>query len=247
MALLSLCVTACGRLGFDARRDASGGDASGNDSSDSKILDTTICDDGLAGVLDCESFEGDLSAYGVQFTAPSSVAADNQQVYRGALALHSRATRLSDPAWMIRHTLPSIVSGELWARVYVYVPAVPAMIDVDALELIEQISPYDGVMFSIEQAQVKVETLAVSAVAPIAIARDRWVCLQEHIVVSNTAGSVETWVDGVSGPALSNVDTLPATPITDVHTAIWNWSTGSTPQDLWTDELIIGTAPLPCD
>jgi hypothetical protein len=234
-AVLLIVLAACGRVGFDPLSNSS------RDAS----LDPTICDDGLSGVLFCESFEGDLGSYDFQATAPNYVIADAAHVYRGALALHSHSESAGSRAWLVQYTLPHIVSGDLWARWYMYVPAVPATIDLSTLELIEDPMPYGGVILGIHTAELVVYAVSTSATAPISIARDKWVCLQEHIVISSTAGSVDTWLDGTPGPSLANVDTLPATSYTDIHTPMY--SNNPAPQDVWTDEIVVGTAAVPCD
>src|SRR5262245_16010279 len=111
--LVCLTATACGRLHFD----------NDDDDDDARPLDATVCDDNLPGVLFCEGFEGTPQLTIDEATAPSTVGPDTMQVYRGARSLHSRATRVSEPAWQVGTVLPSVTTGMLYVRWYQYVPA----------------------------------------------------------------------------------------------------------------------------
>jgi hypothetical protein len=224
---------------FDARTDGE---------SDGIALDTTICDDGLPGVLFCEDFEGTPKLAFTEATAPSTAAYVDTMPYRGMRSQHAHATRLSEPAWQLDSVLPSITNGELYARWYLYIPASSALVDMSALQIIESSLPYHGFIFLIKGGEVTVYTNAGDmATLPFAFPRDRWTCMRVSIVVAAAGGSLATYIDDTPGPALANIDTLPAGGYRDVHAGIFSGASAQLPQDLWTDELVVGTSPIPCD
>ncbi len=242
-AWLFAVLAACGRLSFDPRDDASTG------SPDTSQLDSTICDDGLPGVLFCEGFEGPPQLTTVEANAPTFVVADSSQVYRGSRSLHAHSTRLGEPAWILGGALPSVTSGELWARWYIYVPASPPQISIASVHILDQIAPNDGVIFGFTDLEIDVSATEPNAYneVPFSIVRDAWHCVQLHIVIADTGGRVETWFDEMPGPTLVDVDTLPPNGYRNVHAGMWAAANGTTPMDLWTDELVIGTQAIACD
>jgi len=237
------CLAGCGRIDFDARAD---GGAAGDGSAS---LDPTICDDGLPGVLFCESFEGAPQLTTVEAAAPTYVVADGSEIYRGQRALHSHSTRLGEPAWILGGALPAIMSGEVWARWYLYVPSEPVVIDMASVHIVDMQAPNNGMVFGFTDTFVQIWSTeaAMAGNFTYAFPRDRWVCVRQHIVIADAGGSVETWLDATPGPAMTGIDTLPAGGYTNVHAGMWASNIGSAPMDLQTDELVIGRSSIPCD
>ncbi|MDQ3334143.1 MAG: hypothetical protein M4D80_03200 [Myxococcota bacterium] len=117
------------RLSFDPQDDAAN-------------LDATICDDNLPGVLFCESFEGPRQLLGGTTVAPSFVVEEGgPPVYRGDRALHAHTTRPQESAWILGSVLPTLMSGELWARWCVYIPATPVQFNLASVHIVDQQSP----------------------------------------------------------------------------------------------------------
>jgi hypothetical protein len=248
VAVLCVCALACGRVHFDKLTDASGGGSGGDDTGgDGQLLDTTVCDDNLPGVLFCEDFEGTQKLVTNEATAPSTVGPDSTRSYRGARSLHSHATRLNEPAWQVGSVLPSVSSGVLYVRWYQYVPAM-GQIDMSNMQVIERVMPYHGFQLGMTSARIDLWTnTGASAMVAMTIPRDVWICFRATIAISDTNGAIATYIDEMPGPALFNTDTLPAGGYEDVHGGMFAGNTGTLPQDLWTDELVIGTQPIACD
>jgi hypothetical protein len=233
-----VAASACGRLGFDERAEGDGGVST---------LDTTVCDE-LSSLLFCEDFEADSPLTTIEATPPSFVIADESLPYRGLRSLHGHTTRPLEPAWILGGPLPAVMSGELHARWYLYVPAQPVEIIMASVHLLEQPAPNHGVDFSFTTTGVQISCTAAGEVgtATQAVPRDRWTCIQLRIVIDDIAGSVETFIDDVPSAALFGVDTLPAAGYKNVHAGLF--AGGATnPMDLWTDELVIATTPIGCD
>jgi hypothetical protein len=230
LGVASVAALGCGRIGFD----------------EGVAGDTTVCDE-LPSLLFCEDFEAQLALTTTEATPPSFVVADGSLPYRGLRSLHGHTTRSLEPAWIIGGPLPAVMSGELHARWYLYVPAEPVEIIMASVHLLEQPAPNHGVDFSITTTEVHISCTeaAMVGVATQPFPRDRWACVQLRIVIDDVAGSVETFVDGVPSAALFGVDTLPAAGYKNVHAGLF--AGGTAPMDSWTDELVIATTPIACD
>ena len=243
-----MCLLGCGRVAFDARDDANAMLGDGDNPGDG-ALDVTACDDGLPGVVFCEDFEGTPQLPGAEAQAPSFVTPDTTNPYRGARSLHSRVTRTNEQSWLVGSPLANLTSGELYARWYLFVPGAPQSIDIASVHIIEQVAPFDGFHLGINGGGIYAinRNMTGSGVQPIAFPRDRWVCIQVRIVIAATNGSIETWIDEAVGPTTLNADTSPAAGFRNLHAGIYSAVPNTVPLDVWTDEVALGTMPIPCD
>ena len=57
----------------------------------------------------------------------------------------------------------------------------------------------------------------------------------------------ESWVDGVAAARIDNVDTLPPSGYSMVHAGHFSNGPSDEAIDVWTDELVVSTAPIACD
>jgi hypothetical protein len=107
--------------------------------------------------------------------------------------------------------LPSLQSGELHVRWYMFVPALPAAVHITPVHLVESITPFSGVVLGIEDngIEVNLSESGTTVGSTRAVPRDRWACFQVQIVISDTAGSVTASVDGVVHATRSGIDTSP--------------------------------------
>ncbi len=239
LAIVAL-VAGCGRLGFDAS------------ATDATATDVAIDAIGppcppLPGLLFCESFEGDPLLPSVDGT----VMIDATRSARGARSQYAMTTGASVPSWQLGQVLPYVTSGELYARWYVWVPSTVQSIDLASVHLVEMTTPYDGVSFGVVDGIVEMENTAndISMIArsTTRLPLDRWVCLQMHVAISATDGAIDVAVDGQTVAARSGLDTLPATGYRMVHAGLFAMDSATAPIEMWTDEVAVGTQPIPCD
>lgn len=249
IGLVALC--ACGRLGFEpsghydaAHPDGDGlgpGPGPGGDGPRPNVP----CEQ-LPGILYCDGFDGSSDLTTIEAAAPSFVTFDSQRAIRGQ-SLHARTTRAVEPAWRVGTVLPSLTSGELYVRWYHYYPSSSPAHTWASIHVISNTPPYPGIIFGATDNRVEVvasQNLDVHT-SNVEIPRDRWFCLQMRIVIS-TAGTIESWIDGVPAARLDGVVTLPPQgAIENVHAGMFN-ALDAGPNDLWTDELAIGTLPIDC-
>jgi hypothetical protein len=234
-------ICACGRVGFDAPASLDG-PSSDADNIDAKPLD---CED-LPGILFCDGFEGGSKLAGFEATPPSSVEADAARAFRGSTSLHARTTRAVEPAWYIGTVLPALSSGEVHARWYLYYPSSNPSQTFASIHVIDAAGPNTGVVMGATNGMIDVvatenNELHVSAVA---MPLDRWFCVQLRFTIA-TVGIVETWIDGAPAARLDGVDTQPIGGLSNVHAGLFTAANGGI-NEMWTDELAIGTQPIGC-
>jgi hypothetical protein len=239
-----ILASGCGRLGFEI--GGSGGVDGGGD-GDASALDDTICDE-IAGLLLCEPLDGTASLPTVHAFPPNTLEFDTSRRYRGLASQHSHTETSSSVAWRLGQRLGRITTGDLHARWYMYMPSSITQ-PIASIHLLEDTMPFHGVAFGVNNGRPEVAytgggTAASSAPMP----RDRWTCVQVHVLVDPSAGLVEFWIDGVLSGRVDALNTLPATGYNNVHIGHFSGGAPHTEiADVWTDEVAIGTFPIPCD
>jgi hypothetical protein len=227
-----LLVAGCGRVDFDARIDAPLPD-------DSTMA---VACPSLPGLLFCESFEGDAR---LEF-AIGDVEASTVRAYRGARSQHASTQGIDEESWQIGQVLPFLANGEVYARWYMYLPSTVTDASFSIIHMVEDSLPYHGVIFALRDGNAELLNSESNTTAPstVSIPRDRWVCAQMHVSIGDT-GSFDGSLDGMPLTPMANVDTLPAAAYRNVHSGIY--STSSSLVEVWTDEIAVGTLPIPCD
>jgi hypothetical protein len=179
--------------------------------------------------------------------ADGVVGVESSVVYRGAGALRGETSAPRGRA-AAQTTFAPIDSGELWVRGYFYVPSTFSLSSISFLYIYENADPYDG--FSVNartggdvSVYVAPDTFETSGALPF----DRWFCLQARLVVADTGGSLETWIDGVPAASVTGVDTLPANPLTAAIIGLERAGASQPTAVAYADEVALGTSMLPCD
>lgn len=238
LGLVVFC--ACGRVGFDANDAASVDD--GSLASDAKPLE---CED-IPGILFCDGFEGGTKLGTFEAAPPSFVDADADQAFRGLTSLHAHTTRAVEPAWYLDSVLPALSSGEVHARWYLYYPSSNPSQTFASIHIISSTGPNTGVVVGATNGMLDVSATEndIIHVSTVDVPLDRWFCVQLRFTIE-TAGTVETWIDGAAAASLAGVDTQPLGGLTNVHAGLFTGPAGGA-NDMWTDELAIGTQPIAC-
>lgn len=264
----------CGRLDYDLREDAgrtvtgddAGGDASfdagkpdaaapmrdaGASDPDAEPTpdagrDTTACDDVLSGALLCDGFEAGFSAWTmVRFAEGATI-----PTYRGVASMRATSSPASAVSYLFSNRIPRVVSGELYARTYLYVPGVGTPRWLAVLHLEESGDPWDYAELRMVDGELELAarsaTDARSARAG-AVPRDRWFCVELRVLVAD-GGEVELFVEGTSAAAIRATDTLHASPWQTFYTGIsYRGPTQTGRIEIFYDEVVLSTTRIGCD
>ena len=199
-------------------------------------------------VIFCDGFEdAALSAWPVRFGS-DPVGRVTDRVHSGTGALHAtgppgdilgvEVRGLSDPG------------TDLWVRAWVYVEDVPATRNFQFLFVGEATDPYYGIGFGINSTgtpYVYANTLMTGFNADVVMPEDRWVCIGAHIAISDSAGSIEVFVDGAPRHVTAGIDTRAAGPYTQLGVGItWSYAMGTQPA-VWVDDVAMARSPIPCE
>jgi len=232
--------------GADGGTDAGPADAGPPDAGP----DPTACDDALSGAIFCDGFEGDdgFAAWTLAAsTIDGTVTRVTDVVYRGEAALRARTAAPSSRA-RLATAIPAATDGELWARVYVYVPAASDVTHLDLLAVRENVDPYDGVVTAMrDRTFLYVHEIPMGYGTGPLPSRDTWTCFEMQVVVSDTAGEIRLFLDGAMVVEQTGIDTLPPSGHGRFEVGLMFTSSTQPATTLYFDEAAVGTARLPCD
>jgi len=261
----------------DARSEPTDSGAPPATDADSKPSDTAMLDDAarpdaappvpvgdsacyleLAARLLCEGFETELEDppwYPVEQLG--EIASIGMPTRRGIGALAARAYDSGGHGFVGRAALPDLKVGTLYLRSYLFVPSGTPLIGVAVHGLSEENEPYAGISIVLrdEAFLVDVHTVApgvdpvfVSTTPPVTVRRNHWSCLQLEIAISATQGSVKLSVDGeIAAASTAPIATLLAAGYHGVSAGVVYTDSDQPAIELFVDELVADTSPIPCD
>lgn len=237
----------------DAGPDDAGGtpDAGPRDGGppDAGPSDPTICDE--VDSLFCADFEGSNVLEGWSFEIDDSTGAVERTevpVFRGAGAMHAYVTVAGASARAGVNITP-VASGNLHLRFYAFVPAAVALQETAVITLNNATPPYYqiGLILSADNPLVFASQTGDAWRGPVAFPRDRWVCVEMEVGVSETDGRVVVRVDGDPQIGVMTADTLPGTGIEQLTAGVQGYGMQTEPTEIYLDEIVLSDALVACD
>jgi hypothetical protein len=210
------------------------------------------CPAGHATGLVCSGFErAGLPDWSTPMIERSAVVErTNTLTHTGSGALHASSSAMMSVA-VLSASFPSVSSGELYLRLYAYVPAnLPTEImNVLFLGAPASSDPFSGIDFNLMDGSVQVYSLASEPqrhTGSLTIPRDRWFCLRARVLLGKTDGAVQAYVDDVLALDAKGLVTLPAGGVRELHAGI-GWSSQQDAFfEIYMDDVVLDSAPVAC-
>lgn len=233
--------------GADAGTDAGARDAGTPDAGAGE----TGCDGPLASAVVCDGYESDPGPWSGATERSGSLERSTTFSAVGAYSLHPETTAVNGQAAVRADGLGPFNDGDLWVRTNIYVPASASIFDFTFLYVGSVVMPYQGVSLGIGRdgragAYSTISSTYVSDFDRLIFPRDRWVCFELHVAVSETAGAVEVYMDGALAASRTALDTLPIGEFTYAATGIDYTDPTQGPLEIYLDEYALSRARLPC-
>lgn len=206
------------------------------------------------GVIACSGFERpDLSEWSrTEVVSTGAVEQTDSRFRSGRGALHATTTD-RDSEGVVALEFPPVTSGELFLRVYMYVPGNVETKTSNVLFLGDEPSPdpFKGIDFNLESDAPQIfapqNDPARYSSTTVTVPRDRWFCFQTTLGISQDAGVVSIAVDGVDALEVTGLRTLTAGGVHLLRAGV-DWSSKqTTPFEIFMDDLVLSTAPVACD
>ena len=243
------------RVPDDGGPDAGAGTDAGTDAGID--LGPTRCDDIHAGAIFCSGMEppgfadwsegsyGDDFAYVGRATSPA---------FLGAGSLYAESNAGSQRAAAFHLFTVPVTSGDIYLRVMVYVPSgwsFPGG-SLSFAQVGMYGAPYH--QLSLNLTGMGIVSLYVQAeggndaIYGVAVPRDTWFCVEGHAQISDAAGVVELFLDGVSqGDRITSFDTLPTVGYQRVVAGLPFTDPAFSEIRLYLDEIVVSSTRVGCD
>jgi len=218
---------------------------------DAGPVDPTGCDDVHAGRVFCDGFEEDVAARWERVRQTNgTITRVDGPVYRGTSALEAQSTDGSAFVYVASDALDG-ATGDVWARFYAHVPADQEIVRLNLLYMGEEESPFGGtevgltdggrLFASARPDEAMVET--PTAEFPFG----QWVCIEVHLFMDATAGSVELFMNDEAVGMASMVDTFPVSGFQTINAGLGLTVADQPPVAVALDELVADGARIGCD
>jgi hypothetical protein len=203
--------------------------------------------------LVCGGFEGADVETGWSDSATveqGTLALSTTRVHRGQGALLA-TSRGPDSAAIVVAELPSLRTGALYLRTYIYIPSGLATetMNLFFIGATPTPDPFIGLDFNLEDGAVQLFSPQASpqrSTGTTTIARDRWVCYRVRVTIAEQRGAVQIHLDDELALDVTNIDTLPPEGIKLFRAGI-DWSSSQdTLFQVYLDDLVLSTTPTPC-
>jgi hypothetical protein len=245
-----LLLIACGRIGF----------GSGELASDGTPPDITVptgdsaqplvqsCKTSHSNALLCEGFESDTEwDYKVQDFGTAVRSSDGGA--QGGASLRVQIDTVDEykaARWGKNGVLSSLSSGELHLREYVWLSG-----DVtDQLSIMvtgNLLPPYPSANVLLVPGQVHAVVEGSSIPADFEFPHDRWVCVELHLGIDGSAGSISVDVDGSKVVGATGIDTAVDNGYTNIDAGFHYATPSQTAATMFVDEVVADTTPIGCD
>ncbi|HEY3497691.1 MAG TPA: hypothetical protein VGK73_23495 [Polyangiaceae bacterium] len=202
----------------------------------------------------CSGFElPDLSEWDESVVVNSAQVSQTEALRRsGRGALHASSTA-AESAGAVSVEFPRLDAGELFLRVFMYVPGSVDTMTPNVMFIgdVPAPDPFKGVDFNFEAGAPEIflpendpnrftSTLLV-------IPRDAWFCYQVRLSIAEDEGAVSISVDGEVALEESGLDTLPEGGVHLLRAGV-DWSSKQESRfEIYMDDLVLSSVELPCE
>jgi len=256
LSALWIVAAGCGRFGFDARDDAAGSNVlPGDGPRDGAMPDVPAfgCEVTRPTALLCEGFESPSVMWDYTTIMNGAVTRTTARSARGAASLDATTDGINDykyARWGKNNVLPAIMSGDLYVRERMWLSSTTVVNDQLSIMVFGNLaSPFPSVNLLLTPGAM---TLVVYNGVHIADAatdfpRDRWVCVEVHVLVDATAGAGELFIDGSLVTSGSGLDTTVAGGYTNVDVGVHYATPNQLASEMWIDDVVADTSPIGCN
>ena len=202
----------------------------------------------------CSGFElPDLSEWDESVVVNAAEVSQTEALRRSGRGALYASSAAAESAGVVSVDFPPVDTGELFLRVYMYVPAGLDTMTPNVLFLgdVPSPDPFKGIDFNLEAGAPEIfvpendpnrftSTLLV-------IPRDTWFCYQVRVLIAEDEGAVSIRVDGEVALDEAGIDTLPPGGLHLLRAGV-DWSSKQESRfAIYMDDLVLSSAEIPCE
>jgi len=202
----------------------------------------------------CSGFERpDLSDWDETVVQASAAVGQTEELSRSGRGALVATSSNEESAAVVSVEFPALRDGELFLRVFLYVPDGIETKTTNILFIgdLPAPDPFKGVDFNFEAGAPEIFTPENSpdryTSTTLVIPRDRWFCYQVRLVISEDDGIAQVAVDGTLALDQAGLDLLPPGGIHLLRAGV-DWSSlQTTPFAIYMDDLVLSSTLVGCD
>ena len=199
---------------------------------------------GHAGATACSGFDEAVPAgWTDASTAGSEVAMSKDPRFAGGASLSAKISGSGGRSRLV-HEFPSMNSGSLYLRAWLYIEPGTVMNDVHSIVVGDVDTGDYGTKFLYSNGKLRVATPSLDVTGDVEPPFGRWYCLRLELELG-AAGSVRAYLDDQKFADQTNVPTLPAAGVHNVSAGI-DFAGQAEPAQLLVDEVLLDTQPVDC-
>jgi hypothetical protein len=176
-------------------------------------------------------------------TAGNEITTSKDPRFAGASSLSAHISGSGDRSRLL-HEFPSISSGSLYLRAWLYMDPGTVLNDVHSIVVGDADTGDYGTKFLYSNGKLRVATPTLDVTGDVDPPFGRWYCLRLELDVGG-AGSVRAYLDDEMFAEQANVNTLPAAGVHNISAGI-DFAGQAEPAQLQVDELLLDTQPVDC-
>jgi hypothetical protein len=243
----------------DAASQSSGG--AGSDDSDAGASGAGAADGGELAVsslcperpsaLFCDGFEDpSFSRWTYTVSNNGSLTRSTAHAHSGMtslLATTGPAARGTEARWQTA-VLANQKSADAWMRFYDWVPASVIVTQYFSVRIMSETAmPYDGFELRLLPLFVDINSSSGVFQGLVSFPRDRWVCVEMHVLIDPIAGVYEAYLDGTLAVRSPPSNTLPADGFSAAEVGVHFAGPSQGPVKVYIDDVVVGRSRIPCD
>jgi len=204
-------------------------------------------DEGDPAALLADGFEEDSGLWSFS----GSTVVRREPVHRGARALCAQSGDSTGSAFASAG-FEAVASGDLWLRATYFVPRDQQLVGAAVLARLTDSSGTDHVQIEVlPSGTMQVLLLTSGAYVGVGsgtttLGRDRWECLELHLVVSSSQGTVELYRNDARVAAATDTDTFPVEAFDGLSIGLDVSDETAPPFLLYVDDVAVGTERQGC-
>lgn len=195
---------------------------------------------GIPGVLACNNFEEEDPAW-TKLEVNGSALLSATTAYTGEQALSATVAATGGKAVRTRGIA---AADRYYAKLYAKVPADSDTTGIALLHIGETTGDYLGTNIEISTGSLGTAIQSAGIYDyPATFVRDKWMCLELDLTISDTAGRVQVKMDGVVVVDKNAVDTKPENAVGDLEVGVSYAGAANT--KVLIDDVVVAREPLP--
>ncbi len=201
----------------------------------------------------CDGFEDGI-VLNTDMRACGSLEVASSPVFEGVSSLHARAASTYCLA-LVYGAFPPETTGNLYFRAYYFLPS-------GSMTGLVKLAAFRGWNTNTELAELDVDfnvrqggIVEIHSHAnggdyqssPGKVSENSWFCLQGSVLISDTAGIATLGINGTTVLNVEGLDTRPPSGISLADFGIGWTQDGVFPMDVYVDNIVVDTSPVPCN